>query len=90
MRSNITFVLFDYVQGSNLALANLLNASSFLLTPSLAIFSMWRQVALISTKLCNTALYCMANSVDPDQPASSECDLDPHCLQGSLNISSES
>ena len=42
-------------QGSNLALAYLLNASSFLQKPSLAIFSMWKQVALKSTQLCNTA-----------------------------------
>ena len=46
-------------QGSNLALANLLNASSFLqMQVEIAItfiFSMWKQVALISTKLCNTA-----------------------------------
>ena len=33
------------------------------------------------------SISCMTNSVDPDQPASS--DLDLHCLNGNLNMGSE-
>ena len=37
------------------------------------------------------SIRCIANIVDPDQPASQKlADLDPHCLQGSRNIGSES
>ena len=35
-------------------------------------FSMWKQVALIINKIMQHSIRCMANSVDPDQPASSE------------------
>ena len=37
------------------------------------------------------SICCMANNVDPNQPLLHQlADLDPHCLQGSLNIGSES
>ena len=83
-------------QGSNLALANLLNASSFLQKASrnchhLQFLACGKESLTYQQNDANS-ITCMANSVlFPDQPASSElADLDQHCLQGNLNIGSES
>ena len=64
------------VQGSNLALANLLNACSFLQKASRnchhLLFLAFGNKSLSHNQIMQHSICCMANCVDPDQPASEE------------------
>ena len=88
-----------FVQGSNLALANLLNSSNFSQKASwnychlLFLASEYKSFSHHSiSKICINSLI---NSVDPDQPVLLKqllqklADLDLHCVQGSQNVMSE-
>ena len=77
-------------QGSNLALAHLLNASSFLQKASRNCHHLLflENRPLSCQPNCATQHMLYENSVDPD--LEKLADLDPHYLQGSLNIGSYS